>query len=141
MIPLKLWLSRVRMRTRGRTTVWLAVIVAVAMFVTAIPNAWATPNEGPLNQTVPPIPPGPGQPGGGNPQLPPMAAPAPMPYGGFLYYYAYGYGGTPSNYFPGYTPGYYQNPYSYNYQYPSGYWWLAYPVYQGYNYPYGGTYW
>lgn len=125
---------------RGRTTVWLALMVAAMVFVTVIPNAWATPSEGPLNQTVPTIPtPSPG--GGGGGSVPPP--PPPIPYGGHLYYYVLGYGGMPSNFYPGYTTGGYQYPHGYNYYYPGGLYWPAYPPYQGYQgyQGYYGTFW
>jgi hypothetical protein len=121
-----------------RTTLWLAVIVAAALFVTVIPTAWATPSESPLNQTVPTIPtPSPGD-GGSVPPPPP-----PIPYGGYLYYYVFGYGGTPNNFYPGYWTGNYWYPHTYNFYYPGGMYTPAYPIHQGYqgNQGYYGIFW
>ena len=135
------------LRHRAHIILPLGVLLAVAIFLTVIPTAWATPNESVLSQqptipTVPPPPPPPpGPPGGGNPQIPPAPPPPPAPYGGFLYYYHYGYGWLPGTYFPGYTTGYYYYPPSY--AYPSGYYWPAYRSYgpYGFYYPGGMVYW
>jgi len=131
------------LRRRAHIILPAGVLLAVAIFLTVIPTAWATPNESVLPQqptipTVPPPPPPPGPPGGGNPQVPPAPPPPPVPYGGFLYYYHYGYGWLPGAYFPGYTTGYYYHPPSY--AYPSGYYWSAYQPYGSY-YSGGMVYW
>jgi len=134
----------IKLRPRAHIILPAGVLLAVAIFLTVIPTAWATPNESVLSQqptipTVPPPPPPPpGPPGGGNPRVPPAPPPPPVPYGGFLYYYHYGYGWLPSTYFPGYTTGYYYYPPSY--AYPSGYYWSAYGPY-GFYYPGGMVYW
>ena len=133
------------LRRRAHIILPAGVLLAVAIFLTVIPTAWATPNESVLPQqpiptvpTPPPPPPPPGPPGGGNPQVPPAPPPPPVPYGGFLYYYHYGYGWLPGAYFPGYTTGYYYHPPSY--AYPSGYYWSAYQPYGSY-YSGGMVYW
>jgi hypothetical protein len=59
------------LRHRAHIILPLGVLLAVAIFLTVIPTAWATPNESVLSQqptipTVPPPPPPPpGPPGGG----------------------------------------------------------------------------
>lgn len=119
----------------GWSTVWLALLLAAAIFVTVIPTAWATPDESPFNQTVPTIPPAPAppapSPGGGGDGIMPPAWP-PIPHGGYLYYYVVGYGGIPSNYYPGYTNGGYWYPHTQNFYYPGGMYTPAPPAYSGY---------
>ena len=91
---------------RRRAMLLLCAFVGTMVFLTVIPTAWATPGEAPLNQTVPP---------------------GPAPYGGFLYYYYYGYGGAPNSYYPGYTTGYNAPCCSPDNSYPGGYYWPNYP--------------
>ena len=132
---------RTQLSRPGRSSVWAALLLAAAIFVTAIPTAWATPSEAPLDQTVPTIPPAPAppapSPGDGGDNIMPPAMP-PIPYGGYLYYYVVGYGGYPSNYYPGYTAGGYWYPRTQNFYYPGGLYTPAPPAYPGYYY---GMFW
>jgi hypothetical protein len=123
---------------RRRAMLLLCALVGIMVFLTVIPTAWATPGEAPLNQTVPPTPRPPKPHGNEHGRVPP----APVPYGGYLYYYNYGSGGSPNSYYPGYTTGYNAPCCCPDNSYPGGYYWPNYPSCGGYYgcYP-SSTYW